>query len=152
MAELMMPARPAPTYERDFHAWSQDQASRLRRGRPGNVDWENIAEEIEGLGRSDKRALGSDLKIVLEHLIKWRYQPEKRSDSWRDSIDEHRDRIARILDDSPSLATWPNEVLPTEYQRARRKALRDTGLPMAAVPAISPFSAEQAIDPDYWPD
>jgi hypothetical protein len=152
MATLKMPVWPAPAYDRDFHAWSQDQAARLRRDRPGSVDWENIAEEIEGLGRSDKRALGSDLKIVLEHLIKWRYQPEKRSDDWRDSIDEHRDRIARILDDSPSLAAWPNEVLAAEYQRARRKALRDTGLPTVTVPAVSPFSAEQIIDPDYWPD
>jgi len=152
MAELKMPVRRRVSYNDDFHAWSLDQAALLRRERPGTLDWENLAEEIESLGRSDKRALGSDLKVILEHLIKWRYQPEKRSDSWRDSIEEHRDRIARIVADSPSLAGWPAEVLPVEYARARKKALRDTRLPPSAIPTKSPFSVGQALDPDYLPD
>lgn len=147
-----MPIRRQASYDSDYFAWSLDQAARLRRERPGTVDWENLAEEVESLGRSDKRALGSDLKIVLEHLIKWRYQPEKRSESWSDSIEEHRDRIARIIADSPSLAGWPAEVLADEYRRARRKALRDTKLPPSAIPVPCPFSIEQALDPDFLPD
>ena len=151
MAELKMPVRRQVSYDNDFHAWTHDQATRLRRDRPATVDWENLAEEIESLGRSDKRALGSDLKVVLEHLLKWRYQPEKRSESWSESIEEHRDRIARIIADSPSLAGWPAEILATEYSRARRKALKDTKLPPSAIPVKSPFAVEQALDPDYLP-
>ncbi len=152
MAELKMPVRRQVSYDRDYFAWTQDQAARLRRERPGALDWENLAEEVESLGRSDKRALGSDLKVVLEHLIKWRYQPDKRSESWSDSIEEHRDRIARIIADSPSLAGWPAEVQADEYRRARRTALRDTKLPPSAIPVACPFSIERALDPDYLPD
>jgi hypothetical protein len=152
MNELKPIADRALSYDADFCAWSADQARRLRRLRPERLDWENLAEEIESLGRSDRRAIGSNLKIVLEHLIKWRFQPEKRTASWRDSIDEHRDRILRILDDSPSLSGIPGEILEQEYQRGRRKALRDTGLSPEAIPVSSPFTAKQALDPDYLPD
>jgi hypothetical protein len=151
MAELKMPVRHRVSYDDDFNAWTLDQAARLRRERPRTIDWENLAEEVESLGRSDKRALGSGLKVVLEHLIKWRYQPEKRSESWSDSIEEHRDRIARIIADSPSLAGWPAEVLAAEYSRARRKALKDTKLPPPAIPVACPFSIKQALDADYLP-
>jgi hypothetical protein len=152
MADLKMPVRRHVSYDDDFHAWTTEQAARLRRDRPATVDWQNLAEEIESLGRSDKRALGSDLKVVLEHLLKWRYRPEKRSESWTDSLEEHRDRIARIIADSPSLAGWPSEVLTAEYSRARRKALKDTKLQPSAIPVVCPFTVEQALDPDYLPD
>jgi hypothetical protein len=140
------------SYDADFAAWTAEQARHLRAVRPADLDWENLAEEVESLGRSDKRAVGSDLKVVLEHLIKWRYQPEKRSASWSDSIEEHRDRILRILEDSPSLAALPAEILEQEYRRARRKALRDMGLPLDRVPTACPFTAEQALEADFWPD
>jgi hypothetical protein len=152
MADLKMPVRRRVSYDEDFHAWTVQQAARLRSERPRTIDWENLAEEVESLGRSDKRALGSDLKGVLEHLIKWRYQPEKRSESWSDSIEEQRDRIARIIADSPSLADWLAEVLAVEYARARRKALKDTKLPTSAIPFACPFTDEQALDPDFLPD
>ncbi len=152
MNELKTALRSARAYENDFYAWTTDQARELRRLQPGNIDWANLAEEIESLGRSDKRAIGSDLKIVLEHLIKWKFQPEKRSQSWSDSIEEHRDRVARIIEDSPSLAATPAEVLDREYRKARRKALRDTGLPESRIPSACPFTVEQALDPDFLPD
>ena len=152
MAELKLPGRRLDSYEADFHAWSVEQAERLRRARPASVDWRNLAEEIDSLGRSDKRALGSDLKVVLEHLLKWHYQPGKRSDSWRDSIEEHRDRIARILADSPSLAGWPAAILDDEYARARRKALRDTGLASSEIPQSCPFALDRILDPDFLPE
>jgi hypothetical protein len=140
------------SYDADFAAWSADQAGRLRGLRPAGLDWGNLAEEVESLGLSDKRAVASDLKVVLEHLIRWRYQPAKRSASWSDSIEEHRDRILRILEDSPSLAALPAEILDEEYARARRKAMRDTGLPPERIPEDCPFSAKQALGPDFWPD
>lgn len=152
MNQLKPLLRPLAGYDLDYCAWSVEQARRLRGLKPEELDWENLAEEIEALGRSDKRAVGSDLKIVLEHLIKWRFQPEKRTASWRDSIDEHRDRILRILQDSPSLAPVPSEILDQEYQRGRRKALRDSGLSPDRIPVSSPFTVEQVLDPDYLPD
>jgi hypothetical protein len=152
MNELKTAVRASRSYESDFYAWTVDQARTLRRLRPAGVDWENLAEEIGSLGRSDKRAIGSDLKIVLEHLIKWKFQPEKRSASWSDSIEEHRDRVARIIEDSPSLASTPAEVLEGEYRKARRKALRDTGLPERRIPPACPFTVEEALDPEFLPD
>jgi hypothetical protein len=144
--------RRAVAYEADFSAWTGDQARRLRSLKPAGLDWENLAEEVDSLGRSDKRAVGSALKVVLEHLIKWKFQRDKRSASWSDSIDEHRDRIQRILDDSPSLASLPAEILEREYQKERRKALRDSHLSPKTVPDTSPFTADQALDPDFWPN
>lgn len=138
-------------YETDYSAWTSDQALRLRGLKPAGLDWENLAEEVESLGKSDKRAVGSALKVVLEHLLKWRFQPEKRSSSWSDSIEGHRDRILRILDDSPSLQMLPAQVLEQEYRRARRKALRDTGLPPDRLPTSCPFAVTEVVDPNFWP-
>jgi len=148
----MKSLRRAPSYEADFYAWTAQQAGLLRASRPPGLDWKNLAEEIESLGKSDRRAIGSALKVVLEHLIKWRFQPERRSTSWVESIEEHRDRILRILEDSPSLAPLPAEILEREYQRARRKALRDTRLSPQSVPSTSPFELKEILDPDFWPE
>jgi hypothetical protein len=147
-----MPFRTTRAYEHDFHAWTAEQARALRRTKPDHVDWESLAEEVESLGRSDKRAIGSDLKIVLEHLIKWKFQPEKRSETWTDSIEEHRDRIARIVEDSPSLASIPSDVLIREYRKARRKPSWDTKLAQARIPAACPFTIDEVLDPDFLPD
>jgi hypothetical protein len=152
MNELKSAVRHATAYGMDFCAWSADQARRLRDLKPAGLDWENLAEEIESLGKSDRRAVGSALKVVLEHLLKWRFQPAKRSPSWSDSIEEHRDRISRILEDSPSLASLPAELLEREHKKARRKVLRDTGLSARSVPIACPFTADQILDPDFWPD
>lgn len=147
----LVPRNPAD-YDQDFYAWTEDQAARLRASRPRDVDWESLAEEIESLGRSDRRKIASNLAAVLEHLIKWKYQPEKRKSGWRSSIREHRDRIERILADSPSLARLPGEVLAAEYDRARRAALEDMGLAPSRVPATCPFALKQVLDPGYLPD
>lgn len=152
MNELKAPVRRKASYDADYYAWTADQALQLRQTRPGTIDWENVAEEVESLGRSDKRAIGSDLKVLLEHLIKWRFQSEKRTSSWSDSIEEHRDRILRIIEDSPSLSMTPRDILPKEYVRARRKALRDTRLPPKKVPESSPFTIEQVLDPEFYPN
>src|SRR5262245_54747548 len=130
-------------YDEDFHAWSVEQAARLRETRPGTIDWENVAEEIESLGKSDRRKVASELKTILEHLIKWRYQPQKRKAGWRSSIREHRDRIDRNIADSPGLRRLPAQVLAEEYRKARRAALDDTGLPADRVPERSPFSVDE---------
>ncbi len=98
-------------YDADFRDWAASQACALRDRRASALDWDNLAEEIESLGKSDRRKVASDLRTILEHLIKWRYQPQKRKTGWRSSIREHRDRIQRIIADSPSLRRLPYEIL-----------------------------------------
>jgi hypothetical protein len=149
--------RPAdPTlYERDFHAWCVEQASRLRRrARPGandELDYEHLAEEIEGLARSDKHAIRSHMQNLLLHLLKWQYQPKRRSRSWDRSITSARDQIEALVEYSPSLAPFPGEVMAKVYPKAVRDAAKETGIARRDFPATSPFTAEQVLDPDFMP-
>lgn len=139
-------------YERDFFEWTVTQAEELRRARPKGLDWENVAEEIESLGRSDQRSIESNLNVVLLHLLKWRQQPEKRKSGWKSSIAEHRVRIRKLIDESPSLRRFPGDVLADEYALARLRAADETGLPEAEFPESCPFTIEQVLDPNFWPD
>ncbi len=144
---------PTPaTYETDFYLWTQQQAALLRQGQLQAVDVANLAEEIESMGKSDRRTLGSHLRNVLLHLLKWRYQPERRGASWESSIRNGRDEVEAILADSPSLVPQLPTLLETEYRRSRRNAASETGLPAMTFPEACPFTVEQILDPDYWPD
>jgi hypothetical protein len=144
--------RPALSYTSDFYAWSQDQGRRLRETRPNSIDWENLAEEIETLGRSEKRSIESNLGVILLHLLKWQHQPGGRNNSWRASIVEHRKRLGRDIKDSPSLKRYPGEVLADQYETARLAASGETQLPEAVFPVSCPYSIEQVLDPAFWPD
>jgi len=139
-------------YETDFYAWTQDQAEKLRARRANEIDWENAAEEIESLGRSDRRSIANNLNVVLVHLLKWIYQPDRRKGGWMASIIEHRDRLRRILGDSPSLRSYPADILAAEYASARRIAAAETELPLRAFPQTCPFSVEEALDPGFPAD
>ena len=141
----------ASLYDTDFHRWTQEQGRLLRERHPSDIDWENVAEEIESLGRSDKRSIESNLNVLLLHLLKWRYQPEKRKAGWKSSIAEHRLRIQKLIDESPSLRNYPAEVLQDEYALARLKAADESGLTEEHFPASSPFTVSQILDPDFWP-
>jgi hypothetical protein len=152
MSDVKTPTKPAPAYEQDYFAWSKDQAARIRAAKPGSIDWENVAEEIESLGRSDKRAIESDLNVVLVHLLKWAFQPDERKRGWRSSIAEHRHRIAKRTKESPSLRNYPSVVLADEYAYARQTAADETGLPESVFPRACPFTIEQVLDPDFYPE
>ena len=140
-------------YETDFYAWTQQQAALLRKNTWGELDAANLAEEVESLGRRDKRELGSRLQVLLAHLLKWRYQPERREDShsWYDTIVEQREQIADLLADSPSLQPQVPDLLSLRYVRARRRALRETGLSETVVPQMCPWTIEQVLDEAFWP-
>lgn len=138
-------------YEEDFALWSAEQAALLRAGKFDRVDVENVAEEIESLGRSDKYEIESRLRVLLMHLLKWEFQPVARTNSWRATIIEQRGRIARRIKDSPSLKSYPAEVLPEEYGYSIPHAAQETGLAESAFPAACPYSAEQILDRDFWP-
>ena len=143
--------KPASPYEADYHRWTKDQASALRQRRLSDIDWENVAEEIESLGRSDRRKIESPLAVILEHLLKWQFQPEQRSASWRATLLEQRNRIDRLLQESPSLKSYPATVLDEEYRLARLKAAGETGLPLDGLPEQSPYTIEQVLNEDFLP-
>src|SRR5579872_4889345 len=111
-------------YEKDFALWSAEQGELIRAGKLDKVDLENVAEEIESLGRSDKREISSRLKVLLLHLLKWHFQPKQRdgNGSWQGTIREQRTRIALLLEESPSLRRQPALVLEREYRAARLDA------------------------------
>jgi len=152
MADLKTRTRPAAAYEADFHAWTREQAEQLRALRPDNIDWANLAEEIEDLGKSQRQKIESNMAIILLHLLKLAYQPAAAKAGWRSSVIEHRRRIARSLRDSPSLRRYPATVLPEEYAGARAMAADEMGLPEHAFPKTCPFTIEQVLDPAFWPE
>lgn len=138
-------------YEEDFALWSAEQAALLRAGKFDRVDVENVAEEIESLGRSDQYEIDSRLEILLAHLLKWQFQPGERSNSWQASINEQRMRIARRIKASPSLKSYPAESVPGGYRIGRHVAVRETGLPESVFPEGCPYTIEQILDPDFLP-
>jgi hypothetical protein len=145
-------ARNAAAYDEDFFAWTEEQARLLRCGEFSQLDAENIAEEVEDMGRSLRRELRNRLAILTMHLLKWRYQPGHRSRSWSVTIEEQRGQVAELLDESPSLKPVLTRDLTKIYKLAVTKALRDTGLSEATFPAACPFTAEQILSEDFLPE
>ncbi len=139
------------SYDRDLTLWAKDTARLLRERRWDAVDWDHLIEEVEDLGKSDRSVIGSQMERIMVHLLKWQYQPLRRSDSWLDSINDGRSQIRRKLEDSPSLQSYPREILEKEYTRARREAARQTRLSIELFPESCPYSIEQVID-DWLPD
>ncbi len=139
-------------YEQDFNLWIEQTIHQLKEGNLQDLDIENLIEEIDSMGRSDKREIYNRLKVLLMHLLKWKYQPQKRSQSWEFTIDEQRDQIKLILKDSPSLKPYFQENLADCYRDAIRKAVKETGLDKNVFPRECPFTQEQILDIDYFPE
>ena len=144
-------AAKSALYDQDFYAWSNQQAALLRAGEVQQADIEHIAEEIESMGRTEKRELISRLTVLLLHLLKWRFQPAKRVASWEASIRVQRNRLADHLDDNPSLRPIVPNALSAAYRDAVLEAAAETGLPDSTFPADCPWSAEEALHADFWP-
>ncbi len=139
-------------YREDFHAWALQNAQLLREGRLEDIDIANIAEELEDMGGSKERELESRLGVLLAHLLKWVYQPERRGNSWQATIEEQRRRIERLLRKNPSLKSKLDECFCDAYGDARLIAVRETGLNKNLFPSICPFTLEQSLDDTYWPE
>jgi hypothetical protein len=139
-------------YDEDFYAWANEQAALLRAGKLSAADIENIAEEIESMGRGEKRELINRLSVLLAHLLKWRFQPERRGHGWTYSIREQRLQIARHMKDNPSLHGKTAEAMSDAYQTALLAAAEDAGLPEQTFPPACPYTFEQAVSADFWPD
>ena len=135
-------------YEEDFYLWIQQTSQNLRDRNFSEVDLDNLIEEIETMGRSEKSALASNLRVLLMHLLKYRYQPEKRSKSWEYTIFEHRNRIQDIFENSPSLKRYYEEVFEKSYQKARKAASIETGLPIKTFPEVCPFTDDEILEDD----
>ena len=138
-----------PLYEQDYYQWLTQTAKLLKEKKFTQLDLENLIEEIESLGKSEKRAIESNLIVVILHLLKWRYQPQKHSNSWKSSIREHRRRIQRLLTDSPSLKNYLAEIFATCYLAAKKQASDETGLSVVAFPEECPFSLTESLNEDF---
>lgn len=141
-------------YEKDVVRWAQEQARLLREGDFGRLDIEHIADEIEDVGKAEQREFASRMAALLAHLLKWRFQPQLRTKSWRATIDIQRKGVALRLAATPSLKAtlrdqeWQDDI----WLDALKAAIAETGLDPAVFPTASPWPIEQALDPEFWPD
>jgi hypothetical protein len=136
-------------YERDFYAWLMEQACHVRAGRWQELDRENLAEEIESLGREQFNKLESALRVLLVHMLKWDHQPERRGRSWWASINEHRLRLDDVLGDNPSLRPRISEAISRAYRRARLRAVKETDLDEGRFPRDCPHSWDDITSRDF---
>ena len=139
-------------YEQDFYLWIEQAVKLLSENRLSELDRENLIEEIGDMASSQKNALESNLEVILMHLLKYRYQPEKRSNSWKYTLFEHRRRLHKAFKISPSLKPHFTEEFSNCYNTARKFAAIETGIAMDAFPPASPFTESQVLDEDYLPD
>lgn len=138
-------------YEQDFYAWANQQAALLRAGQLSAADIEHIAEEIESMGKTEKRELVNRLAVLLLHLLKWQFQPERRGSSWQATIRVQRIALARHIKDNPSLKPSVPEALDDAYSMATIEAAGETGLPEATFPSACPWSFDKVMGEGFWP-
>lgn len=138
-------------YEIDFAEWIFDQVEKLRRGAAEQLDMLNIAEELATLGRTERRALAGHIRNLFLHLLKWQFQPERRSESWRLTIDNARSEIHELLTEMPSLKSDLATLAGTEFPRARKEAAKETGLSLTRLPETSPYELTQLVNPEFYP-
>src|SRR6266851_7946350 len=140
-------------YENDYYGWIQHNVRAIREGRLDEVDWANVAEELEDMGKSEKRALRSQMARLMAHLLKWSYQPERRqmSDhSWRATIEHARESVSELLGESPSLKPQLPQLLPQAYRDAVAEVVTQTNLPKRTFPADCPWTLDQMMAEDFW--
>jgi hypothetical protein len=149
-AELVPAADAAgPAYDRDFYSWSLEQARLVREGRWNAVDRDNVAEEIESLGREQFNKLESALRVLMLHMLKWDHQPAQRSRSWALSIKAQRIELDDVLGDNPGLKPRIGEAIARGYRKARLEAARDTGLDEKQFPERSPYSWDDIVSREF---
>ena len=139
-------------YNSDFYGWTKTQAQLLREEKWETLDKLNLIEEIETLGRQERRELTNRLALLLGHLLKWQHQPEKRSNSWLATIREQRTQINRILADSPSLKSYLEEAFLLSYQDGINLAVKETNLPYETFPENCHYEITQILEPEFLPE
>lgn len=146
-----MQNRLAEVYEEDFHRWLQANVESIRLGNVSEIDAEHIAEELEAMGKRERRELVSRLTVLLAHLLKWQYQPSHRSHSWQNTLTVQRGELSDLLEDSPSLRAELEQYIDRAYARARLLAEDETGLQASAFPSDCPYALEAILDPAFLP-
>ena len=141
---------PNANYEHDFYAWANEQAALLREGKLGDADIEHIAQEIESMGKTEKRELASQLAALMLHLLKWRFQPFMRSATSEVSIKVQRNGLVDHLEDNPSLKPLIGSAIDKAYRHAVLRSMLETGLPESVFPKICPWSFDEMMDPEFW--
>jgi Domain of unknown function DUF29 len=139
-------------HDQDFYAWALRNAALLRDGRFSEIDIEHVAEELESMGRSERRELVSRLAILFAHLLKWAHQSGRQSASWRNTIKVQRLDARSVLADNPSLQAQADAIVSAAYEKGKLLAANETGFDERSFPERCPWTIEQALDPDYWPD
>jgi len=137
-------------YERDFYGWIHQNIALLKRGQWADIDVEILIDELESMAKRDRRELTSRLMILIAHLLKWQFQPAKRSGSWRGSIREQRIQLVEQLEESPSLKNNLAESVVKSYPKALALAVDETGLSTNTFPRKCPYTLEQLLDEDFY--
>ena len=140
----------AIAYEEDFYGWTQQQAQWLKDREAGQIDWLNLAESIEDMGRSEKRQLESRLEVLIMHLLKWEFQPNFRSRSWQLTIKEQRLRLEELLSENPSLRPKVPDILASIYALAVISAEKETGL--SDFPETCPYELADILSSSFLPE
>lgn len=139
-------------YETDFYAWTQEQVNLLKTQQLNRLDRCNLIEEIETLGRKERQELRNRLGVLLGHLLKWQFQSEKRSNSWLGTIREQRIQIKLLLQDSPSLKPYLSQGFLDAYELGLALAIKETQLDEQVFPEVCPYTPEQVINAEFFPD
>jgi hypothetical protein len=147
-----MPKSNQTEYEKDFYAWTLNNAKLLREGKLSEVDIEHIAEEIESMGKSEKRELVNRLAVLIAHLLKWQFQPTRRSKSWTLTIKNQRIELNDLLEESPSLKKELEGKFTHAYERAVLMASEQTGIDEEDFPKRPPFNLKECLKMNYLPD
>ena len=139
-------------YDSDFYAWTQRQAALLRLGSFGELDVEQLAEEVESMGRRERRELSNRLAELVAHLLKWQYQPGFRSSSWQLTILEQRAQVEELLEENPSFRPQFEQFVIRAYRFAQIEAARETGMAVEGFPAACPYGTYEILDAAWLPD
>jgi hypothetical protein len=146
------PPTVSALYDRDYALWIETTIAQLRSKNVAEIDWENVLEEFEDMGKRERRSLKSNLVILLQHLLKWEFQPDKRSGSWKGSIIEHRQRIRDRFEESPSLRSYLLNVVPSAYADAVERAANETGSAIEMFPIDCPYEFDDILDAAFLPE
>jgi hypothetical protein len=141
-------------YGDDIVLWCERQADALRRRASSELDWDNIAEEIEGVAANQKREVRSRLRVVCEHLLKWRYlrQQDHEGHGWRRTLSGQRRELEGLFEDSPSLRGFAGEALQRSFVHARQDVERETGRSLGLPDDVCPWPLEEVLSLDFLPE
>ena len=147
-----MAAKIQQEYNQDFYAWILHNVALLRAGKLSDIDSEHVAEELEGMGKSEKRELMNRVALLMSHLLKWEFQPHKRSRSWEATIHHQRLKLNKLLQESPSLKHELSEKISEAYADAIFLAMSETNLPKEDFPDSVPYPFEQLLEDGFFPN